>query len=254
VRHAALLALLLGAPALAQDTPMEPVIVSGGSLEGVWHGALGQSGFRGLVGNLTGITPLKLGQTAVIYCRIAPLGKDLQMLCPQFGTMGWVTVGDGLVRIRSGSMTFEGWQPEANRLRGRFRSRTWLGISRESPATAEAVRVVLRADAPDAGGKASLLRRILEEGLASVPQDVEGLKRNGANLTLPRIGPIESLTYLGQEAKWDWPPPPGTKPDIMNLPHRPDFYSVYLVRWAEGELLCGLHQRDDDVLDGFACV
>ena len=40
----------------------------------------------------------------------------------------------------------------------------------------------------------------------------------------------------------------------MNLPNRPDFFSVYLVRFADRELLCGLHQRDDGVLDAFGCV
>lgn len=40
----------------------------------------------------------------------------------------------------------------------------------------------------------------------------------------------------------------------MNLPNRPDFFSVYLVRFADGELLCGLHQRDDGMLDAFGCV
>ena len=80
------------------------------------------------------------------------------------------------------------------------------------------------------------------------------MKKNGSNLTLPSVGPVQSISYLGQETKWDWPPPPGTRQDIMNLPNRPDFFSVYLVRFAEGELLCGLHQRDDGVLDAFGCV
>lgn len=80
------------------------------------------------------------------------------------------------------------------------------------------------------------------------------MKKNRSNLTVPKIGPVQSLSYLGQETKWDWPPPPGTKADIMNLPNRPDFFSVYLVRFADGELLCGLHERDDGVLDAFGCV
>ncbi len=80
------------------------------------------------------------------------------------------------------------------------------------------------------------------------------MKKNGSRLTLPKVGLVQSISYLGQETKWDWPPPPGTKADIMNLPNRPDFFSVYLVRFADGELLCGLHQRDDGVLDAIGCV
>ena len=254
MRRLALSALLLGAPALAQDTKLETVTVRGHSLVGVWHGTLGQSGFRGLFGNLTGMTPMKWGQTALVYCRIAPANEELEMSCPQFGNMGRVTIEDGLVRIGGSRMAFEGEQPDVNRLRGHYRSRSWLGLSQENPAVAEAVRVVPTEDAPDRTGRAALLHRILEEGLAAVPQDAEALKKNRSRLTLPKVGPVQSVAYLGQETKWDWPPPPGTKADIMNLPNRPDFFSVYLVRFADGELLCGLHARDDGVLDAFGCV
>jgi hypothetical protein len=99
-----------------------------------------------------------------------------------------------------------------------------------------------------------LLRRILEEGVTAVPHDEEALRKNRTGLSPPKVGQVQSLHYLGQETKLDWPPPPGMKADIMNLPSRPDFFSVYLVRLADGELLCGLHQRDDGLLDAFACV
>jgi hypothetical protein len=254
MKRLALCALLLATPAIAQDTELEDVTVHGSSLVGVWHGALGQSVFRGPFGNLTGMTPARLGQMAVVYCRIAPQEAGLEMSCPQFGHAGRVTDADGHVRIGNSRMAFEGEQPDVNRLRGRFRSRSWLGLSQDNPVVAEAVRVVPQADAPDSAGKAALLRRIFEQGLAAVPQDAEALKKNGSNLTLPKVGPLQSLSYLGKETKIDWPPPPGTRQDIMNLPSRPDFFSVYWVRFADGDLLCGLHQRDDGVLDAFRCV
>jgi hypothetical protein len=246
--------LLLAAPALAQDAALETVTIRGSSLVGVWHGNLGQSAFRGLFGSLTGMTPMKLGQNVPVYCRIAPAEDALEMLCHQFGSMGPVTVADGLVRIGGSRMAFEGEQPDINTLRGRFRSRSWLGLKKDNPAVAEAVRVVPQADGPDTAGKAALLRRIFDEGLAAVPQDAESMKKNHTRLTLPELGPMQSIAYLGQESRWYWPPPPGTKADIMNLPNHPDFFSVYLVRFADGELLCGLHQRDDGVLDAFGCV
>jgi len=40
----------------------------------------------------------------------------------------------------------------------------------------------------------------------------------------------------------------------MHIPNRPDFFSVYFVRFTEGERLCGLHQRENGVLDAFRCV
>lgn len=56
----ALFALLLSTPGFAQDKVLETVTVHGRSLVGVWHGTLGQSGFRGLFGNLWGMTPMEL--------------------------------------------------------------------------------------------------------------------------------------------------------------------------------------------------
>ena len=163
-------------------------------------------------------------------CSIAasPAVQDeLEMSCPQFGSMGRVTVADGLVRIGGSRMAFEGEQPDVNTLRGHFRSRSWLGLKQVNPAVAEAVRVVPPPDAPDTTGKASLLRQILEQGLTAVPHDAEAMQKKRSNLTLPKVGLVQSISYLGQETKWDWPPPPGTKADIMNLPNRPDFFSVY---------------------------
>jgi hypothetical protein len=254
IRRLAPVVLLLATPALAQHTELETVTVHARSLVGVWHGTLGQSAFRGFFGNLTRITPMKLGQNVLVFCRIAPSRGELGMSCPQFGYMGSVTVADGLVRISNGRMAFEGEQPDGNSLRGYFRSRSWLGLSQINPAVAEAVRVVPAADVPDRSGRASLLRQVLEQGLAVVPHDAEAMESRRSGLTLPISGVVQSISYLGQEAKWDWPPPPGIKADIRNLPNQPDFLSVYLVRLADGEMLCGLHQREDGLLDALGCV
>lgn len=245
--------MLLVTTAFAQDTELEPVTIRGKALVGVWHGTLGQSGFRGLFGNLTGMTPMKLGQVVPVYCRIARVQDELEMSCPQFGSMGRVTLADGRIRIGGSRVAFEGEQPDMNRLRGRFHSRSWLGLSQVSPIVAEAVRVVPQAEPIDAAGKTSLLRQILEQGLSAVPHDAEAMKRNHSNRLPSKVGQVRGIFYLGQETKWDWPPPPGTRADIMNLPGRPDFFSVYLVRVADDEMLCGLHQRDDGVLDAIGC-
>jgi hypothetical protein len=176
------------------------------------------------------------------------------MLCVEFGVFGRVTVKDGHIRIGDSRIAFEGEQPDATHLRGHFRASSWMGISRENPALAEAVRVKPDPDTPDKAGEAPLLRHILEQGLTAVPQDAGAMKKNDSIFNLPKLGAVESLSYLGQETKMDWPPPSGVEPDIMHIPSRPDFFSVYLVRFAQGEQLCGLHQRDDGVLDAFRCV
>jgi len=253
VKRFALTLLLLCGPAVAQDMPVESVTSYGSSLVGVWHGTLAQSSFRGLFGALTGVQPVTFGQMAEAFCRIAPTKDELEIHCLQFWINGRVTLADGHVRIGGNRMAFEGEQPDAMHLRGHFRSTSWLGTSRENPALAEAVRIVPQPDAPDKAGKASLLRRILDRGVADVPQDADAMRENGSILTLPRLGAVQSLSYLGQETKWDLPPL-GAEMDIMHLPNRPDFFSVYFVRFADGERLCGLHQREDGVLDAFRCV
>jgi hypothetical protein len=253
MKRLALALTLLAAPAMAQEAPVETVTVNGASLVGIWHGTLVQSGFHSILSLVT-VSPATLGQMADAFCRIAPEKGELQMSCVQFGINGTVTDKDGHVRIGGSRMAFEGEQPDATHLRGHFRSRSWLGMSRENPAVAEAVRITPHLDAPDTAGKAPLLHRILEQGWADVPQDATAMKTNDSLLALPKLGPVQSLSYLGQETKWDWPPPPGTKQDIMHIPNRPDFFSVYFVRFADGERLCGLHSRDDGVLDGFRCV
>jgi hypothetical protein len=240
--------------AWAQDAPVETILVNGSSLVGVWHGTLMQSGFWGLLGSLTRMSPATFGQMGDAFCRIAPVKDELDMSCFQLGGGLRVTVEDGHVRIGNSRLAFEGEQPDATHLRGHFRSTSWLGASRENPAVAEAVRLMPQADAADAAGKAPLLRRILAQGLEDVPRDAEALKKNESVLTLPKLGAVQSLAYLGQETKWDWPPPPGVKGDIMHIPSRPDFFSVYFVRFAEGERLCGLHQREDGALDAFRCA
>lgn len=256
MKRLALALMLLATPATAE---VETVNAYGTSLVGVWHGTLVQSGFRGIggvgfFGALTGASPATLGQMADAFCRIAPEKGELQMSCVQFGISGMVTSKDGHVRIGGSRMAFEGEQPDANNLRGHFRSTSWVGASNENPTVAEAVRLTPQADAPDTAGKGPLLRRILEQGLGGVPQDAGAMKKNDSLLALPKLGAVQSLSYLGQETKLDWPPPPGVKGDILHIPNRPDFFSVYFVKFADGERLCGLHQRDDGVLDAFRCA
>lgn len=257
---------LLAASSVAALAQPETIESRDASLSGLWRIALpagfGTNGVttrfepirESLVATVTGISPPAFGQMADAYCRISPLRDELEMSCIETGVVERVTLKEGRVRIGDSRITFEGEQLDAAHLRGHFRSSSWLGVSSENPAIAQAVRISPQTDAPDKTGKAPLLRRILEQGLAAAPQDADAMKKNDSILTLPALGAVESLSYLGQETKWDWPPPPGVKADRMHIPSRPDFFSVYFVRFAEGERLCGLHQRDDGVLDAFRCV
>jgi hypothetical protein len=98
--------------------------------------------------------------------------------------------------------------------------------------------------APDLGGKAALLRSILHQ-LAD------------GNLTLPHAGPqIElpdaaSLRSLGGVQAISYLDRANTVQDDRLVA---DFFTLYDVRFERGERFCGLHSREDGVLDGLRCV
>lgn len=237
MKHLALLTLLLATPAMAQDMPVESVTTYGNSLVGVWRVGtpdyVAASGF---------FSPFRWGPEGLHFCRIAPRDEELTMFCTT-GVVGTWTVEaeDNHVHFAWGSMllrlALDGELQDMDHVRAHFQVKI-SGITYESPTSYDSVRVLPDADMPDGGGMAGLLRRILEQGFADVPQDVGATKKNDSIVTPPKLGAIRSIAYLGQD-KLDQPPP-GTKP----IPNRPDFFSVYFVRFAEGERLCGLHQRD----------
>lgn len=247
MKHLALLALLLATPARAQDMPVESVTAYGNSLVGVWR--VGTPVYVAASGLFSSF---RWGPEAQHFCRITPRDEELAMFCTT-GVVGtWtVTAATNHVHFAWGTMllrmVLDGELQDRDHFRGRFQIKV-SGITTESPTSYDSMRVLPDADAPDGGGMASLLRRILDQGFSGMPQDAGAMKKNESNVTLPKLGAIRSIAYLGQE-KPDQPPP-GTKP----IPSGPDFFSVYFVRFAEGERLCGLHQREDGALDAFRCV
>jgi hypothetical protein len=247
--------LLLTAPAMAQNKPAETVTVYGSTLVGLWRGGLVQ-----YLAKDSFFSPLRWGPLHDAFCRIAPRQDGLEASCLQLGQTATVTADGNHVHFAWGTMmvrlVMDGEMMSAGHIRGHFQAKL-LGITLENPALSESIRVTPDPAAPDKGSKAALLRRILEEGPSGVPHDDAGLamKWNGHVTAAPKLGAVGAITYLGQETYWGTPPPPeGTKPDPAGLPDWPDFFSVYYVAFADGERLCGLHQRDDGVLDGFRCV
>ena len=244
-RLAAALLLLLSAPAIAQDAPVETVTVN--SLAGLWHGNLLQFSVRdGL------FSRPKFGPAFDVFCRISPRQDALEISCLQLQQTGTVPAGGDRVHFAWGAMIFDGELVGAGHVRGHFQTK-FAGITFENSDFTDARRVAPDSTAPDKAGKAVLLRRIIDDGLAGVPHDDEAITRNGGVTNPPKLGTIQAIAYLGQETKLDIPLA-GGKPDLARLPNRPDFFSVYYVKFAEDTRLCGLHQREDGVLDGFRCV
>ena len=245
-----LLAPAFPLPATAQDKPVESVTVYGSTLVGVWRAGLPQyASKKGF------FAPLIWGPLRDTFCRITPRKDDLDASCLQFlGQSPSVTVDGTHVHFAMGTMlarlVLDGEMVSAGDIRGHFQAKL-VGIALEDPAVSEVIRVTPDPAAPDKAGKAALLRRILEEGLSGVPYDNAefGMKWNGHVGDVPSLGAVRAIAYLGQETYW------GSPPQVKGgMPDRPDFFSVYDVAFADGERLCGLHQREDGVLDGFRCV
>lgn len=110
-------------------------------------------------------------------------------------------------------------------------------------STRTGTRLETEPGTPDAAGKADFLRSILEElrtGTFNHQYDGPLVELLDAN-DLQSLGTVTAITYLdGANA-------------VRDQKVVADFFSLYAVNFQNGRLFCGLHQRDDGVLDGFRC-
>lgn len=235
--------LLLAAPAMAQDLPVETVNAHGTSLVGVWRvgspDSISASGF---------FSPFQWGPERQHFCRIAPRNTDLEMMCSG-GPENWTVATDGNhVHFAWGTMllrfVLDGELQDMGHFRGRYQFKI-SGITYESPAFYESVRVMPDPDRPGPIGNAQTLRRILEQGLASVPHD--GTNWKDGLPEPPKLGAVSAMTHIGAEDREIPAKDRGGKSTIYAV-------NVYLVRFAQGERLCGVHLRDDGIVDDFRCV
>ena len=243
MKRLAILALLLPMPAMAQDAPVESVDAYGTSLVGVWRvgspNSVSTSGF---------FSPLQWGPERRHFCRIAPRDTDLEMTCSG-GPERWTVATDGNhVHFAWGTMllrfVLDGELQDRGHFRGRYQIKI-SGITSESPASYEAARVMPDPDDPGPIGRAQTLRRILEQGLADVPHD--GANWKDGLREPPKLGAVSAIAYLGAEDRERPARERGGKSIVYAV-------NVYQVRFAQGERLCGLHQRDDGIVDDFRCV
>ena len=235
MKRFALVLMLLSAPAMAQD--VETVTSSAASLAGLWK--------------ITWPAPGESEDASshvAFYCRIEQTREAPSVYCfeRQNGTL---TVADGKLRILwSPPLT-----PQSNVIDATMVSAdSFTGSDRVRMAGITVLRFELTGtrqqvdpQTRDAAGKASQLRLVLDEmahGPLSRPYektaqvDLPGLEM------LRRLGPVKSTTYLARTPIW------------RDGAWVRDFFSLYLVDFQNGNRLCGLHQRDDGVLDAFRCV
>jgi hypothetical protein len=224
-----LLGLFAVPPALAQELPVETVVSDASAMAGLWRIS------RPDVISVAEKAPPLLGPLRESFCRIEAQPDGVAMHCSGLEAAR-VTAEGPSVQFAWGSaaarLAIIGELESPHYFRGRFRIHL-SGAAYDNPAVSEAVRVTPEPGAPDGGGKADLLRRILAHGFAGVRRDES---RRWAEP--PKLGAITAITYVGQEAG----------------DAQPDLFSTYWVAFAQGERICKLRQRADGALDGFACV
>lgn len=237
MRHPAIPALLFAfwvAPLTAQ--PVETVTVRDAALTGLWKIAVPE-------GLGTNFVHTHFGPMKNIFCRITQTGTAFTINCLNggFSRSGTGTIEGNKVHIAWGvmmaRMVIDG-EHAGNSIDGHFTFKL-SGISHEDAYPSHSERLTPPVADPD-GGKSVMLKAILEE--KPVPHDDVAIAKNDGALPAPnKLGAIQVIAYLGTSPKLD-------------DPHGADFYSVYDVEFANGDRICGLHQRDNGVLDAFRCV
>ena len=229
----ALLPCLTAASAAAQQ--IETVTVTASALAGTWK-------ITGRVGKSPNDVPLKL------HCRI-----DLPHAAPAIACFERqnpvLTVEDGKLRII--------WSPtlaQSNVIDAQMTSTTsftaserlrLMGVTVFTSTDLTGTRQEPDPGAPDAAGKAPLMRSLLDQlakGALSQPYDATKLVVLPKADDLRALGAVTAITYMDHANASD---------DKKIVP---DFFSLYAVDFQNGRRFCGLHQRDDGVIDGFRCA
>jgi|SRR6185312_1025870 len=206
------------------------------------------------------------------FCRLQQTGQKVSTIClPGWGPdsgdgeldgkdlhLAWgVALARAVIDAKVGSASVRAFD-------GDFALKI-IGIRHDAPSPASARKLVLDPAASDAAGRAKLLTQILGElaaGAIVMPHVANVAFNFGSQMgdnqanTLEEtrnLGKVEAVLYLGEGSA-----PHGRFSDV-DTTHRPVAipgfsFSAYQVEFTNGERLCGIHQREDGVLDGFLCV
>jgi hypothetical protein len=214
-------------------------------------------------------------------CRIAQTDDDLSMRClPPSGKVSGSVDGNRIHLSLPGTICFNAncvtlpsiWLTLDATLAGGASFRGTTGVKligltmfvpkeAEIPVPASGYKFDTAADAPDTPGKAPLLAAILGELTkgpiahahdAAMVSNMTRVDLANPNTTkeIRSLGDVLRITYVGegqtQRGKW--------LPATKTWSEPPFSFNTYAVEFTNGQRLCGIHQRDDGVLDGFLCV
>lgn len=191
------------------------------------------------------------------FCRIGQKGDDLWVRClgpHHYSQVGEGEIDGGKLHLAWGSMALrfviDAPLVSAVHFDGRFAVKV-VGSRHEAPEAATGTKLALALDAPDPEGLKPVLLQAIDEymnGGLKLPHDQKAINRNidGREPTpakkLRDFGKVVGAIYLGKVETKD------------EAGKRRPFFSVYDVEFENGERLCGLHRRNDGVIDGFLCV
>jgi hypothetical protein len=231
---AVLLCVLAAHPVTALAQP-ETIESRDTSLSGLWRISL-PAGFAS-----NGVT-VQFQPMRDVFCRLSD--TEIHCLNGGYARDGTITRDSRNVHIAWGTMmarmAIDGAYADGT-IDGKFAFKL-AGIVHEAPERSRSTRLPPLRPEQDGGGKAALLRQVLTAP-GAVPRDDAAIARNEGALPkeLGRLGGIEAVAWLGLSPR-------------LGHPNQTDFFSTYAVEFAGGELVCGLHQRADGVLDAFVCV
>jgi len=228
--------LLFTAPALAQ--PESISVERQRSLAGLWRISLPAGigvGFSG---------PAHFGPMRDSYCRITETG-DVHCLSGGYAANGTAALDGDQAHIAWGTMmarfVIDATYKDGG-LSGTFAFK-FSGIRHDAPMPSVGARITPPKGEDKASAYLASLMAQLAAGTVTLPHDAKAIAAHDGALPrgIANLGVLEAVAFLGHT------------PRQIDLPDG-DLYSVHIVEFAHGELLCGLHQRDDSVLDAFRCV
>jgi hypothetical protein len=233
---ASLCVLAAFSPALAQ--PETVAVEHQRSLSGLWRISVPAGFGIGLGG------PAHFGPMRDLYCRITQ-GDDIHCLSGGYPRSGTATLDGDKVHIAWGTMMAR-MAIDAIYKDGGFTGTFAFklsGIRHDAPERSVAARILPPSDSDQASRTLTGMMGQLAAGTMTSPHDLEAIKAHDGALPagVAKLGALEAVAFLGRT------------PRQIGQPDS-DPYSVHIVEFAHGELLCGLHQRADGVLDAFRCV
>jgi hypothetical protein len=223
-----LLLFLLSAPALAQEAPMETVTVKGSTLIGIWRIDTPRTVPKG-PSRRTVWHPFHSR-----YCRVTADGDDLVAAC--LNATASVETDGSKFHFAWGSMLAREVLDVTLVSASRFEGSSGIklsGVFLGSDDISIGTKLAATPQMPDQAGKTEWLAKALDGSFSST----------GAQLppAIRALGAVKTITYLGEA-------------DEGMANKLPFILSAYQVAFANGERLCGLHQREDGTLDAFRCV